>query len=55
MLKSSIVRLVAYSVRHPLRIIALSVVLAILSSIYVAHNFKINTDISRLIETDKQW
>ncbi|MGF6931592.1 hopanoid biosynthesis associated RND transporter like protein HpnN [Paraburkholderia sp. UCT70] len=55
MLKSSIVRLVAYSVRHPLRIIALSIVLAVLSGIYVAHNFKINTDISRLIETDKQW
>ncbi|CAB3648434.1 hypothetical protein LMG22037_00813 [Paraburkholderia phenoliruptrix] len=55
MLKSSIVRLVAYSVRHPLRIIALSIVLAILSGIYVAHHFKINTDISRLIETDKEW
>ncbi|MBB5406787.1 hypothetical protein HDG34_000708 [Paraburkholderia sp. HC6.4b] len=55
MLKSSIVRLVAYSVRHPLRIIAVSIVLAVLSGIYVAHNFKINTDISRLIETDKQW
>jgi hypothetical protein len=55
MLKSSIVRLVAYSVRHPLRIIGLSIVLAVLSAVYVAHNFKINTDISRLIETDKQW
>lgn len=55
MLKSSIVRLVAYSVRHPLRIIALSIVLAVLSGIYVAHHFKINTDISRLIETDKEW
>jgi len=55
MLKSSIVRLVAYSVRHPFRIIALSIVLAVLSGVYVAHNFKINTDISRLVETDKQW
>ncbi|WP_233833450.1 MMPL family transporter [Paraburkholderia sp. ZP32-5] len=55
MLKSSIVRLVAYSVRHPFRIIALSFVLAVLSGVYVAHNFKINTDISRLVETDKQW
>ncbi|MCC8393738.1 MMPL family transporter [Paraburkholderia sp. MMS20-SJTR3] len=55
MLKSSIVRLVAYSVRHPLRIIVTSLVLAVLSGFYVAHNFKINTDISRLIETDKQW
>ncbi|MEM5293972.1 MMPL family transporter [Burkholderia sp. JPY481] len=55
MLKPYIVRLVAYSVRHPLRIIALSIVLAVLSGIYVAHNFRINTDISRLVETDKQW
>lgn len=55
MLKSSIVRFVAYSVRHPLRIVALSVVLAVLSSIYVVNNFKINTDVSRLVETDKQW
>ncbi|SMG58489.1 hopanoid transporter HpnN [Paraburkholderia susongensis] len=55
MLKSSIVRLVAYSVRHPLRIIALSIVLAVLGGVYVVQNFKINTDVSRLIETDKQW
>ncbi|NVI04006.1 MMPL family transporter [Paraburkholderia youngii] len=55
MLKPYIVRLVAYSVRHPLRIIALSIVLAVLSGIYVAHNFRINTDISRLVETNKQW
>ena len=55
MLKSSIVRLVAYSVRHPIRVIVLSLVLAVLSGVYVAHHFKINTDISRLIETDKEW
>jgi hopanoid biosynthesis associated RND transporter like protein HpnN len=55
MLKSSIVRLVAYSVRHPMRIVALSLVLAVLSGFYVVYNFKINTDISRLVETDKQW
>ncbi|RZF31598.1 RND transporter [Paraburkholderia sp. UYCP14C] len=55
MLKPYIVRLVASSVRHPLRIIAVSIVLAVLSAVYVVHNFKINTDISRLIETDKQW
>ncbi|WP_153101802.1 MMPL family transporter [Paraburkholderia hayleyella] len=55
MLKSSIVRLVAGSVRHPARVIALSLVLAVASSVYVAHHFKINTDISRLIDTDPQW
>ncbi|WJF91848.1 MMPL family transporter [Paraburkholderia bonniea] len=55
MLKSSIVRLVAGSVRHPARVIALSLVLAVASSVYVAQHFKINTDISRLIDTDPQW
>ncbi|RDK02101.1 MMPL family transporter [Paraburkholderia lacunae] len=55
MLKSYIVRLVAFSVRRPLQVIALSLVLAVLSSFYVVHHFKINTDISRLIETDKAW
>ncbi|HEX7911027.1 MAG TPA: MMPL family transporter [Paraburkholderia sp.] len=55
MLKSSIVRLVAYSVRHPYRIVALSLVLAVLSGFYVVNNFKINTDVSRLVEADKQW
>jgi uncharacterized protein len=55
MLKSSIVRLVATSVRHPLQVIALSLVLAVASGYYVAHHFKINTDISRLIDTDKNW
>ncbi|MDE1180257.1 MMPL family transporter [Paraburkholderia sp.] len=55
MLKSSIVRLVARSVRHPLQVIGISLVLAVLSGYYVAHHFKINTDISRLIETDAKW
>ncbi|CAG4914587.1 hopanoid transporter HpnN [Paraburkholderia saeva] len=55
MLKLSIVRLVAWSVRYALPVIALSILLAIASGIYVAHHFKINTDISRLVETDAQW
>jgi uncharacterized protein len=55
MLKSPIVRLVAWSVRHPERVIALAFVLAVLSGYYVAHHFKINTDISRLLETDTAW
>ncbi|CAG4918125.1 hopanoid transporter HpnN [Paraburkholderia saeva] len=55
MLKLSIVRLVAWSVRYALPVIALSILLAIASGIYVAHHFKINTDISRLVETDTQW
>ena len=55
MLKSSIVRLVAWSVRRPLRVILISLVLAVLSSYYVVNHFKINTDISRLVETNKAW
>jgi len=55
MLKSSIVRLVVWSVRRPLHVIVLSLVLAVLSGIYVVHHFKINTDISRLVENDAQW
>jgi uncharacterized protein len=55
MLKSPFVRLVAWSVRHPERVIALAFVLAVLSGYYVAHHFKINTDISRLLETDTAW
>jgi hopanoid biosynthesis associated RND transporter like protein HpnN len=55
MLKSSIVRLVAWSISRPARVIVLSLVLAVLSGYYVAHHFKINTDISRLVENDKAW
>jgi hopanoid biosynthesis associated RND transporter like protein HpnN len=55
MLKSSIVRLVAWSVSRPLRVIVLSLILAVLSGYYVADHFKINTDISRLVENDHAW
>jgi hopanoid biosynthesis associated RND transporter like protein HpnN len=55
MLTPFIVRLVAWSVRHPLRIIALSLVLTVLSGHYVVQHFKINTDVGRLIETSKEW
>jgi hopanoid biosynthesis associated RND transporter like protein HpnN len=55
MLKSSIVRLVAWSVSRPLRVILLSLILAVLSGYYVADHFKINTDISRLVENDPAW
>jgi len=55
MLKSSIVRLVAWSIRLAGWVIALSLVLAVASGYYVMNHFKINTDISRLIETDAVW
>ncbi|HEY1998219.1 MMPL family transporter [Paraburkholderia sp.] len=55
MLKSSIVRLVAWSVSRPLRVIVISLLLAVLSGHYVVNHFKINTDISRLVENDPSW
>ncbi|NRO98567.1 MMPL family transporter [Paraburkholderia sp. NMBU_R16] len=55
MLMSLIVRLVASSVRRPVWVVALSLVLAAASSVYIAGHFRINTDISTLIENEPQW
>jgi len=55
MLTPLIVRLVALSVRRPVWIVVLAFVLAAASGVYVARHFKINTDVSKLIETDAQW
>ena len=55
MLTSLIVRLVAWSVRRPVWVVALSLILAAASGAYVAGHFKINTDVSKLIEADAQW
>ncbi|MFX1738040.1 MMPL family transporter [Paraburkholderia sp. A1RI_3L] len=55
MLKPFIVRLVAWSVRRPAWVIAVSLLLAVLSSVYVVQHFRINTDVSQLIENDKDW
>jgi hopanoid biosynthesis associated RND transporter like protein HpnN len=55
MLKSSIVRLAIFSVRRPLQVIGVSLALAVASGFYVAHHFKINTDVSRLVENDEKW
>ena len=55
MLMFLIVRLVALSVRRPVWVVALSLVLAAAGSFYVAGHFRINTDIGTLIENDPQW
>jgi uncharacterized protein len=55
MLTSLLVRLVAWSVRRPFLVVVLSLVIAALSGVYVAHHFRINTDVSKLIETDAEW
>jgi hopanoid biosynthesis associated RND transporter like protein HpnN len=55
MLTSLIVRLVDWSVRRPILIVGLALVLAAASSVYTVRHFKINTDVSKLIETDAKW
>ncbi|TDV05091.1 MMPL family transporter [Paraburkholderia caballeronis] len=55
MLKPFIVHLVAWSVRRAAWVIALALVLAALSGLYVAKHFKINTDVSGLVENDARW
>lgn len=55
MLTSLIVRLVVWSVRRPLWVVALALVLAAASSVYVVGHFRINTDVSKLIDTEPQW
>ncbi|SAL50908.1 hopanoid transporter HpnN [Caballeronia humi] len=55
MLTSHLTRLVTVAIRRPAWIIAVSLLLAVLSSIYVVHHFKISTDVSQLIETEPEW
>ena len=55
LIMSSVVRIVLWSVRHRISVIALSLVVAIWSANYVAHHFQINTDTSRLLTVDKRW
>ncbi len=55
MLTSFIVRLVTCSIRRPLWIVALSLLIAVASGVYVVRHFKISTDVSQLIEADTQW
>jgi hopanoid biosynthesis associated RND transporter like protein HpnN len=55
MLTSHLTRLVTISIRRPAWIIVVSLLFAVLSSIYVVHHFKISTDVSQLIETEPEW
>ncbi|SOE62781.1 hypothetical protein SAMN05446927_2394 [Caballeronia arationis] len=55
MLTSHLTRLVTISIRRPAWIIVVSLLLAVLSSIYVVHHFRISTDVSQLIETEPAW
>jgi uncharacterized protein len=55
MLTSNITRFVTLAIRRPAWIIGLSLLLGVLSAIYVVHNFKISTDVSQLIENEPEW
>ncbi|WP_250529651.1 MMPL family transporter [Caballeronia sp. ATUFL_F1_KS4A] len=55
MLTSNITRFVTLAIRRPAWIIAVSLLLGVLSTIYVVHHFKISTDVSQLIETEPEW
>ncbi|MCL4650045.1 MMPL family transporter [Burkholderia multivorans] len=55
MVTSLIVRLVAWSVRRPVWVVVLSLLIAAFSGVYVARHFKINTDISKLVDAEPQW
>lgn len=55
MLTSLIARVVQGSIRHPWRVIAVSLFLTVLSIFYVSSHFAINTDISGLIDSKRPW
>jgi uncharacterized protein len=55
MLQSTIARIVDFSARNRWPVIAVALVVAILSSIYAARYFAIDTDINHLISTHLPW
>ncbi len=55
MLTSNLTRLVTIAIRRPVWIIVVSLLLAVLSAVYVVHHFRISTDVSQLIETEPEW
>jgi uncharacterized protein len=55
MLKPFIISLVAWSVRRAAWVIVLALALAAASGVYVVEHFKINTDVSGLVENDAKW
>ena len=55
MLKTAVARLVGFCTRFPWLVIAVVMVSAILSSVYAASHFAIDTDINKLISKDLPW
>src|SRR5262245_57183833 len=55
MLRSKIVSIVDICARFPWAIIAIAAILTVVTAIYSARNFSINTDVNRLISQDLDW
>lgn len=55
MLTHLLVRLVAWSVRRPVVVLVLALAATLVSGVYVAGHFKINTDISKLVAAEGSW
>lgn len=55
MIRPLLVRTVKFATVHAWLVIGITLLLTVGSGIYVARNFAINTDISRLLESDAPW
>jgi uncharacterized protein len=55
MLASTITAIVRYCTRFPWPIIALAIIGAVVSGVYSARHFAINTDVNKLISPDLDW
>jgi len=55
MIRQLLVRTVKFATAQPWLVIGISLLLTLASGIYAARNFAINTDISRLLESDAPW
>src|SRR5215510_1922601 len=55
MLTSIVVRIIDFCTRHAAQVTAAGLLLAVLSGIYAAHNFTINSDINTLLSPKLEW
>ena len=55
MLTSLVVRIIDVCTRHAWRVVAVGLVLALASGVYVARHFAINSDINTLLSSDLGW
>src|SRR3954465_6703459 len=55
MLKSRLPSIVNICTRHPWMIIIIAAILTVVTSIYSAQHFAINTDVNKLISPDLPW